>query len=86
MKAIILSVLMFVCCLGLLGQQPNPKQKFTGKDKPTAKVAETPKPAPAQPIDEAYTKSIVTNTTLDGSFAGMTYIYKNGKFRNIQEQ
>lgn len=60
MKPIIVSVLMFICCSVLLGQQPNNKQKFTDKDKPSA--ADTAK-APAQPIDQAYTDSIIKNTT-----------------------
>ncbi|MBX7173874.1 MAG: hypothetical protein K1X72_23090 [Pyrinomonadaceae bacterium] len=61
MKLIIVSVLMCICCSVLLGQQPNNKQKFTDKDKPSA--ADTSKTAPAQPIDQAYTDSIIKNTT-----------------------
>lgn len=60
MKPIIVSILMFVCCTALFGQQPNNKQKFTDKDKPSA--ADTTK-SPAQPIDQAYTDSIIKNTT-----------------------
>ncbi|HRH45845.1 MAG TPA: M14 family zinc carboxypeptidase, partial [Pyrinomonadaceae bacterium] len=60
MKPIIVSILMFVCCTALFGQQSTNKQKFTDKDKPSA--TDTTK-APAQPIDQAYTDSIIKNTT-----------------------
>ena len=59
MKSIILSVLMFVCCAGLLGQEPNSKQTVADKNKRTVKLPETP----TQPIDAPYTESILKNTT-----------------------
>ena len=61
MKIIILSVLIFVCYTGLLGQKPSSK-KVTDKDKQTAK-SDTPKAVSAQPNDEGYTQSILKNTT-----------------------
>lgn len=63
MKLSILTVLMFFCCGSLFGQAPVSKQKFTDKDKSSAKSGDNSKPAPTQPIDQPYTDSIIKNTT-----------------------
>ncbi len=55
---------MFVCCTNLLGQELSSSQpKATDKTKRTAKAPDTAKANTAQPIDEAYTESILKNTT-----------------------
>lgn len=59
MKPFILSALMFVCCACLFGQQAGNKSKAVNKNKP----ADTAKVTSAQSNDEAYTQSILKNTT-----------------------
>lgn len=65
MKPIILSVLIFVCCTCLPGQTPNARQKTTDKDKRAAQSSTTSKTtaSAAKANDEAYTQSILKNTT-----------------------
>jgi Zinc carboxypeptidase len=55
MKSIFLPAIMLIFCICLFGQVRNPRQ--------VAKSPEVPKPASNQPIDEAYTQSIIKNTT-----------------------
>lgn len=54
MKPIILSILLFVCCANLFAQN-----QTAGNKKLTIRTTETN----AQPIDQAYTESIIKNTT-----------------------
>lgn len=63
MKSIILSVLMFVCCTALLGQESITKQQAADKNKRTVKETNISKTAPAPPNNDAYTQSILKNTT-----------------------
>jgi hypothetical protein len=63
MKTIILSVLMFVCCACLLGQEFSDKPKTNAKNKQTAKATDNAKKSPVQPVDQPYTDSIIKNTT-----------------------
>lgn len=55
MKSIFLPAILLVFCLCLIGQTRNPNQ--------FAKSPEVSKPASNQSIDEAYTQSIIKNTT-----------------------
>lgn len=63
MKPFILLVLIFVCCAVLPGQEFSGKQKNADKSKGAAKTPDAPKTSAGQPRDEAYTQSILKNTT-----------------------